>query len=121
MNDESTADPPPEDAHADAAAAFVDRERSRHGDEITGLYVFGSTVRGGASGRSSDVDVLVVLSDGPDGDDIADSLRDTAYDAMLEHGPVVELHILTESPFTWYREEGNPFVRNAVAEDRSYA
>ncbi|WP_435181159.1 nucleotidyltransferase domain-containing protein [Halorussus sp. AFM4] len=121
MSDEPAAEPLPEGAHADAAAAFVDRARSRHGEDLVELYVFGSTVRGEASGRSSDVDVLVVLDDDTDRKATADSLRDIAYDVMLEHGPVVELHVLSESTFARYREEGNPFVRNAVAEGRSYA
>lgn len=121
MSDEPAVEPLPEDAHADAAAAFVDRARSRHGDEISELYVFGSTVRGEASGRSSDVDVLIVLSDGPDRDDTADSLRDIAYDVMLEFGPHVELHILDEPTFERHRQEGNPFVRNVLSEGRSYA
>ena len=121
MSDETAHESLPEDAHANAAAAFVDRARSQHGDEIRELYVFGSTVRGEASGRSSDVDVLVVLRDDADREVTADDLRDIAYDVMLEHGPVVELHVLSESTFARYREEGNPFVRNAVAEGRSYA
>lgn len=121
MSDETAHESLPEDAHADAAAAFVDRTRSRHGDEIAELYVFGSTVRGEASGRSSDVDVLVVLDDETDRVATSDSLRDIAYDVMLEYGPVVELHILDESTFEGHQEEGNPFVRNVLREGRSYA
>ena len=59
MSDETASKSLPADAHADAAAAFVNRARSQHGDEIVELYVFGSTVRGDAHGRASDVDVLV--------------------------------------------------------------
>lgn len=121
MNSEAADETLPAGAHRDAAAAFVDRARSRHGDELAELYVFGSTVRGEASGRSSDVDVLVVLSDDADSDAVADSLRDIAYDAMLEHGPLVELHILDEATFERHRREGNPFVRNVLDEGRSFA
>ena len=109
------------DAHADAAAAFVERARSQHSDVIAELYVFGSTVRGEASGRSSDVDVFIVLSDSPDRDAITDSLRDIAYDVMLEYGPLVELHILDRPTFERHQQEGNPFVRNVLREGRSYA
>ncbi|WP_148286705.1 nucleotidyltransferase domain-containing protein [Halarchaeum acidiphilum] len=108
-------------AHETAASTFVERARSRHGDDVAELYVFGSTVRSEASGRSSDVDVLVVLRDDVEHDAVADSLRDIAYDVMLEYGPLVELHILSESTFERYRDEGNPFVRNVVAEGRAYA
>lgn len=58
MSNEITPGSPPEDAHADAAAALVDRARYRHGDEIAELCVFGSTVRGDARGRASDVAAL---------------------------------------------------------------
>ena len=111
----------PDDAHTNAAAAFVNRARSQHSDEISELYVFGSTVRGEASGRSSDVDVLVVLPNSPDRDSVADSLRDIAYDVMLEYGPLIELHILDELMFERYQQDGNPFLRNVLREGRAYA
>ena len=109
------------DAHMTAAKAFVDRVRSQHGTEIAELYVFGSTARGNAQGLASDVDVLVVLNDATDRDATAESLRDIALDVMIEHGPVVELHIFSASTFERYQREGHPFIRNAVAEGRSYA
>ena len=121
MSNETAHESLPGDAHANAAAAFVERTRSQHGDEIAELYVFGSTVRGEASGRSSDVDVLIVLTDDVDHDATADSLRDLAYDVMLEYGPVVELHVFDEATFERYQREGNPFIKNVVTEGRSYA
>lgn len=108
-------------AHTEAADAFVGRVRSAYGDQITDLFVFGSTVRGEAKGLASDVDVLVVLADDTDTEATRDALRDIAYDVMLEFGPVVELHFLTESTFTSYQQEGNPFLKNVVTEGRSYA
>jgi hypothetical protein len=59
MREETAPEALPPDAHSDAAAAFVDRARSQHTDEIVELYVFGSTICGGADERSSDVDVLL--------------------------------------------------------------
>lgn len=120
MSNETAHESLPADAHTDAAKAFIDRARSQHGDDLIELYIFGSTVRGEATGRSSDVDVLIVLPDGPDRDAIANSLRDIAYDVMLEYGPLVELHILDEPTFERHRQEGNPFVRNVLREGRSY-
>ena len=35
----------PDGVHQEAAAAFVDRARSQHEEELVALYVFGSTVR----------------------------------------------------------------------------
>lgn len=97
MSNETAYDALPADALTDAAEAFVDRARSHHGYEITKLYLFGSTVRGEAHGRASDVDVLLILNDDTDRDATASSLRDIAYDVMLEYGPVVEPHILSET------------------------
>lgn len=107
--------------HETAATAFVDRARTRFDTEIAELYVFGSTARGEASGLASDIDVLVVLDDDADRKTTADALRDLAYDVMLECGPVVELHILSETEFERDHDSGNPFIRNVVDEGRSYA
>lgn len=101
-----------------AAEAFVDRTRSQHGDELAELYVFSST-RGEAHGLTS-VDVLIVLDD-TDRDATAEALRDIAIDVMIEHGPVVELHMLSESTFNQYQRDGYSFIRNIITEGRSYA
>lgn len=61
MSDRATA--LDDDAHSEAAEAFVERALARNGDEIEELSVFGSTIRGEARGLSSDVDVLLVLDD----------------------------------------------------------
>jgi predicted nucleotidyltransferase len=110
----------PPRAHTKAAEAFVDRTRSRFSDDIDELYVFGSTVRGDADGLASDVDVLVVLDDDVDRAAMAEELRDIALDVMIEYGPVVELHVLSDATFTRYRREGNPFIRNVISQGQSY-
>jgi predicted nucleotidyltransferase len=117
---EMTGTASPTDTHAVVAEAFVDRARTRFENEITKLYVFGSTVRGEAKGLASDVDVLVVLDDATDREPTTEALRDLAYDVMLEYGPVVELHILSEREFEQSRSQGNPFVQNVVEEGHSY-
>lgn len=121
MSNETANTPTSANAHTVAAEAFVDQARSQHGDAIAELYVFGSTVRGETRGLASDVDVLIVLDNDADQDVTADSLRDLAYEMMLEYGPVVELHILSETAFERHQHEGNPFIRNVVTEGRSYA
>jgi predicted nucleotidyltransferase len=107
MSSETANESLPADAHSKAAEVFVERARSTHGEKIVELYVFGSTIRGEASGRSSDVDVLLVLPDTPDYDVVAGSLRDIAYDVMLEYGPVIELHLLNETTFERHQREEN--------------
>ena len=62
----------------------------------------------------------VVLSRGA-GDTVVESLRDLAYGVMLEYGPVVELHLLDESTFEAYRQEGHPFVRRVLTDGQSSA
>lgn len=122
MSDRDTADVPSStDAHAAAAEAFAARAHSRFEDALVELYVFGSTVRGETRGLASDVDILLVLEDAADQEATADVLRDLAYDVMLEFGPVVELHVFSESEFEHSRKQGNPFIQHAVHEGRSYA
>lgn len=103
-------------SHAAAATAFLDRARSEFESAVVDLHVFGSTARGEASGLASDVDVLVVLADDADRASVTDELRRIAYDVMLNHGPVVELHVFVESRFAELKQQGDPFVRNVLAD-----
>lgn len=93
--------------------------RARFETEIADLYLFGSTVRGEASGLSSDVDILVVLTDDTAKEETADALRAIAYDVMLEYEPVVELHILSGTKFE--HAQDNPFIQNVIHDGRAYA
>lgn len=119
---ESTGLSLPTDAHSLAAETFVARVRSRFEAEIVRLDVFGSTARGEARGLASDVDVLVVVEDSADHERVGETLREIAYDVMLEYGPVVELHVLPEREFERLRAQRDPFVRNVIAdaEGQSY-
>jgi len=120
MSGKSTGKPLAADAHTDAAAAFAERVQSQYHDQVVELYIFGSTVRGETRGRASDVDVLVVL-DKSERQALADSLRDIALDVMIEYGPAIELHILSETTFKDYKQEQNPFIQNVLSEGHSYA
>ena len=106
--------------HAKAAEAFVEAVQERSVPGIANLFLFGSTARGEATGLSSDVDFLAVIADDADRDAVVEALEDLAYDAMLEHGPVVEVHVLTRSEFERRRERGDPLVRRVLHEGRSY-
>jgi predicted nucleotidyltransferase len=107
--------------HTAAAETFFDRACSQFETEIAALYLFGSTARGEASGLASDVDILVVLADDVAQEETADALRAIAYDVMLEYGPVVELHVLSEDEFEHARSYGNPFIENVIHEGHAYA
>ncbi|TQQ81325.1 nucleotidyltransferase domain-containing protein [Halonotius terrestris] len=116
----STADERPSDGdrHTDAATAFVRRVRKANIDGLESLILFGSTARGEAAGLDSDVDFLVVVGEAADTDTVENTLRDIAYDVMLEYGPVVEVHTVSESTFEQRRE--HPFVRQAMRDGEMY-
>jgi predicted nucleotidyltransferase len=108
----------PTEPHKSAADAFAHRVEIQHFDGLEKLVLFGSTPRGEATRGSSDVDFLAVVSDGADRGAIAESLRDIAYDVMLEFGPVVEVHVFTRSEYEDRRE--HPFFRRANREGTAY-
>lgn len=107
-----------DEAHESAAEAFAHRVEIRQFEGLEKLVLFGSTSRGDASGRSSDVDFLAVVSDDADRDRIEESLRDIAYDVMLECGPVVEVYVLSRSEFEDRRD--HPFLVRANREGTAY-
>ncbi|MEF8842645.1 MAG: nucleotidyltransferase domain-containing protein [Haloarculaceae archaeon] len=107
-------------SHEEAATAFARRVRESGLSGLEGLFLFGSTARGEASGLDSDVDFLAVVADEADRRAVEDRLRDVAYDVMLEFGPVVEVHVLSRAEMNRYREQGHPFVRRLLDEGESY-
>lgn len=107
--------------HARAVETFVRRVENRDLSGLDTLFLFGSVARDEATGLGSDVDFLAIVDDSADERAITDELRDVAYDVMLDHGPVVEVHVLSRSAFERRRERGNPFIRNVVRDGRSYA
>ncbi|PSQ24843.1 nucleotidyltransferase [Halobacteriales archaeon QS_8_65_32] len=115
-----TVDVPSEESPHRQAAAFARRVRDRSIEAIEDLLLFGSTAHGDRSGIDSGVDFLAIVADDADRGTVADELRDVAYDAMLEFGPVVEVHVLFRTELGRRRKQGNPFVRNALRERRSF-
>lgn len=102
--------------HEAAGAAFVERVRAHEVPGLERLYLFGSTARGEAAGRDSDVDVLAVVSDGADPGAVREELGDIAYDVMLSFGPVVEVHVVPAERFERRAEAGFPFERRVTRE-----
>ena len=107
------------DAHENAAEAFV--ERASECDAVCALYLYGPTVRGEAEGLGSDVDVLAVVRDDADRPAVSTRFRDAVFEVMVEHGPVVNLTVFSESTFERYRERRGSIVHTAVTEGRTYA
>lgn len=120
-SDASTDEPTNSVEHSRVADAFVQQIRDADVAGVERLFLFGSTARGDATGLDSDVDFLAVVADDADRQRVADHLRDVAYDVMLDYGPVVEVHVVSESRFEAQRERGHPFIRAVVREGRSYA
>lgn len=118
MSGRDEASAPEGASHRQAAAAFARRVR-RQVDGIKTLTLFGSTARDDASGLSSDVDFLAVVTDDAACAGVEERLRDIAYDVMVEHGPVVEVHVLPASEFE--RRRDHPFFRRALREGEVYA
>lgn len=113
-------DPETGHPHRAAAGAFVRRVAERKVSGVEQLILFGSTVRGEASGLKSDVDFLAIVDNNADRSTAEDALRDIAYDVMLDHGPVVEVHVLSRTQFERRADEGHPFVRRALQEGTSH-
>lgn len=107
--------PVPGGSHRAAVSVFVDRVRAQFGDAIDALYVFGSVARGTES-STSDVDVLVVVTDGADFRTVDDRLLETAFDVQLEYDVRIEVHSMPASEFERRRDRGEPFVRTIVEE-----
>lgn len=109
-------DEPADDAdpHTSAAMAFVRRVTARNIPGLESLILFGSTVRNETAGIESDIDFLAVVSDDADKPTVEDELRDIGYEVMLKYGPVVEVHVLSQSTFAQRRD--HPFFRRVVRE-----
>lgn len=104
--------------HNAAAREFVRRVRDRDIEALERLILFGSTARDEAGGLGSDVDFFAVVSDDAEKPAVEDELRDVAYDVMIDHGPVVEVHVVTRSTFE--RRRDHPFVRRVRRGGRVY-
>lgn len=109
---------PGSNSHTSAATAFVRAVRERDIQNLERIILFGSTVREEAHDLASDVDFLAVISDDADRPALEDELREIAYDVMLEHGPVVEVHVFSRSTFEQRRD--HPFIRRVVREGEVY-
>jgi predicted nucleotidyltransferase len=105
------------EAHEQAFRAFAQRAENSLSERIHELILFGSAARGEARGIDSDVDVFVVLNS-EEHREYEDELREIAYDIQLEYGVVLSLHTKTKERFEGRKD--HPFVRNVLAEGRSY-
>ncbi len=105
--------------HEAAVEEFVERVREQGIEGVESIYLFGSVARGEARGRDSDADLFVVLSDDVDRADTQRTLRDLAYEVLLDHDIVISVHTQSRSRFEARRD--HPFNRTVLNEGIAYA
>lgn len=101
--------------HERALDDFVERVETANLPSVRRLLVFGSVARGTHS-VDSDIDVLAVLEEGADVPAVEETLRDVAYDVMLDHGTVFSIHGVTEDRLDGRSD--HPFFQRVTAEGR---
>lgn len=85
---------------------------ARYGSAIEGVFLYGSHARG--EGRdSSDIDLLVVVSESLTPWQVRRDLGELLLDILLEEGELVSVLVVPESPF---REGSSPFLRQVKGE-----
>lgn len=114
MGDSDTRGSNEELPHGEAVEDFVEQvRRSDLDDAIDRLILFGSVARS-AHGIESDIDVLAIVDTDVDVHQVEESLRDIAYDTMLDHGVVVSIHAVSRSTFE--RRSNHPFFETVASE-----
>lgn len=98
--------------HEAAITDFVERVGEADIDGLSRLILFGSVARRSYT-ADSDVDVLAVVDTAADEHAIEETLRDRAYDTMLDRGVVFSIHAVTES--TYERRADHPFFETVAA------
>lgn len=85
---------------------------ARYGSAIEGVFLYGSHARGEA-GDSSDIDLLVVVSESLTPWQVRRDLGDLLLNILLEEGELVSVLVVPESSL----EEGSsPFLRQVKGE-----
>lgn len=109
---------PPDDTSVDRAVeAFAQAVRTAYGDELRGLYLFGSRARGDHTQRS-DADIAVVLADtGWDYWTEKMKLADIEYDVIVETGAEPQAWPLRQSEWLNPDTHRNPEFVKAMRRD----
>lgn len=102
--------------HQDAVDDFVERVRDGDLDGLQRLVLFGSVARATHTSES-DVDVLAVVDTDADKHVVEETLRDLAYDTMLQYGTVFSIHAVSES--TLDQRADHPFFQHVLDEGQA--
>ncbi len=112
--------PPSADEVARALDTFVAAVRSRYGDRLRSIHLFGSRARGDASSYS-DADVAVVIRDG-DWSFWSEKvvLAGIAYDPLVDFGLHIQPWPISETEWQQPERHRNPrFVQNVHRDART--
>lgn len=104
--------------HEAAVKDFVGRVEEQGTKGVESIYLFGSVARGEARGRDSDADLFVVLSDDVDRTTTQRTLRDIAYEVLLDRDIVVSVRTQSRSRFEARRD--HPFNETVLSEGIAY-
>lgn len=98
-----------ESIHYRAADAFAQQVRQQYDSIVDDVILYGSVARGEERGVHSDVDLIVVLSEGVEKHASEQAIRELAYDIELELGVVLSLVILTSAE---YHHGDKPYLQH---------
>lgn len=96
-----------------ALKEFINSARTKYGDRIERIILFGSYARGDYR-KESDIDVLVIWK----GDEVEgwNSLEREAVEVLFKYGFIISLKILSPNEFSAMKELDFPFIRNISQE-----
>ncbi len=96
-----------------ALEEFISSIKTKYGDKIDRIILFGSYARGDYR-KESDIDVLIIWK----GDEIEgwNSLEREAVDVLFKYGSFISLKIISPSEYKAMKELDFPFVRNISAD-----
>ena len=109
--------PPTDEEVARAVRRFAEEVAGLYGRELVGLHLYGSRARGDHHPHS-DVDVAVVLRDGPWAEaEETDRLGDLTYDILIEEGADIQALAVAESAWADPARHSNPSLVRTMRRD----
>lgn len=92
---------------------FINNVRTKYGDRIERIILFGSYARGDYR-KESDIDVLVIWK----GDEFEgwNFLEREAVEVLFKYGCIISLKIFSPNEFSAMKELDFPFIRNISQE-----
>jgi predicted nucleotidyltransferase len=96
-----------------ALKEFINSVRTKYGDRIERIILFGSYARGDYR-TESDIDVFVIWK----GDEVDgwNSLEREAVEVLFKYGFIISLKIVSPNEFSAMKELDFPFIRNISQE-----